>query len=153
MGEKEQRHIGKADMLGLVSLGFFFILIGAIWMATPNLTDEMVDFFKDFKLVKLTEHIVFPAPAQSHPVVYTAVMQFCLTFGALQIIILVLRFVFHDSLKRKAETFSGIVFWFIAGFFLQMLIDEALSWFGFVAGLIIAGGAAITASSIFKLLG
>ncbi|MCS7115404.1 MAG: hypothetical protein RMJ15_04790 [Nitrososphaerota archaeon] len=80
-------------------------------------------------------------------------MQFGLAFGASQIIILVLRFVFHDSLKRKAETFSGIVFWFIAGFFLQMLSSEALSWFGFIAGLIIACGAAMTASSVVKLFG
>lgn len=154
MGEEvSKKRDEKVDMLGLVSLGFFFIFVGAIWIVTPNLTEEVVDFFKDFQLVKITQNIVFPAPAQSHPVVYTAAMQFCLTFGAFQIIILILRFVFRDSLKRKAETFSGIVFWFIAGFFLHMLIGEALSWFGFIAGLIIACGAAVTASSIVKLLG
>jgi hypothetical protein len=81
--------------------------------------------------------------------------QFCIAFNVFQvvIVILTLRFVFHDSLSRKAETFSGIAFWFITGFFLQMLTSETLGWFGYVAGLIIAIGVAITASNIFKLLG
>lgn len=68
-GEDKQKRVEKADMLSLASPGFFFILVGATWMANPNLTDETVNFFKDFQLVKITEHIVFPAPAKSHPVV------------------------------------------------------------------------------------
>ncbi|MGB9960080.1 MAG: hypothetical protein ACPLKQ_06140 [Candidatus Bathyarchaeales archaeon] len=150
MGEKDS---GRADLLGLVSFGFFLILVGVLWAVTPNLTNEVVEFFKDFKLVNLTEHIILPAPEHNHPVVYTAAAQFCLVFGVFQAVILVLRFVFHDSLKRKAETFSGIAFWFAISFFLQMLANASIGWRGFIGGFIISIGVTIVARSLFTLLG
>ncbi len=67
-------------------------------------------------------------------------------------VILVLRFVFYDSLRRKADTFSGVVFWFTISFFLQMLVNDAIGWFGFIGGLIISAGAAVIAGSLVKLL-
>jgi hypothetical protein len=152
MGERERRHPERVDLLGLVSFGFFLILIGILWIGTPNLTNEIIEFFKDFQLVHLTEHIILPAPVHNHPVVYTAAMQFCLTFGVFQMVILVLRFVFRDSLKRKAETFSGVAFWFTISFFLQMLANANIGWLGFIGGFIISIGVTITARSLFKLL-
>jgi hypothetical protein len=153
MAGRGERHHRDVDWLGLVSFGFFLILVGTIWMVIPNFTDEVADFFKDFHLVNVTEHIAFPAPVQSHPVVYMAAMQFCFVFGIFQIIILALRFIFHEPLSRKAETVSGVAFWFAADLFLYMLVNEAIGWFGFIAGIIISVGLAITASSIVKLLG
>ncbi len=142
-----------ADWLGLVSFGFFFILIGTLWVVTPNLTEKVIEFFKDFKLVNLTEHIVLPAPVHSHPVVYTAALQFCLVFGVFQIIILILRFFFGSSLNKKAETLSGAVFLLTVGFFLQMLINETIGWLGLIGGIITSVGLAVTLSSLLKLLG
>jgi len=112
------------------------------------------DFFEGFHLQNVTENIVFPAPEHqyNHLEVYTAAMQFCLIFGAFQIVILALRFVLHESLNRKAETLSGITFWFSAGFFLYMLASKTIGWFGFLAGLIISVGLMIITSSIIKLL-
>jgi len=155
MGERERRHPERVDLLGLVSFGFFLILIGILWIGTPNLTNEIIAFFKDFQLVQLTEHIILPAPAQvhSHSVVYTTALQFCLTFGVFQMVILVLRFVFRDSLRRKAETFSGVAFWFTISFFLQLLINEAIGWLGFIGGFVVSLGVAISAGSILRLLG
>jgi len=152
MGERKRRHPEGVDLLGLVSFGFFLILIGILWIGTPNLTNEIIEFFKDFQLVHLTEHIILPAPVHNHPVVYTAAMQFCLTFGVFQLVILVLRFVFRDSLKRKAETFSGVAFWFTISFFLQMLANANIGWLGFIGEFIISIGVTITARSLFKLL-
>jgi hypothetical protein len=154
MAENEKRRTRGTDWLSLISFGFFLILIGTIWMATPNLTEKVRDFFEDFHLQNVTENIVFPAPEHqyNHLDVYTAAMQFCLIFGAFQILILVLRFVLHESLNRTAETLSGIVFWFSAGFFLYMLASQTIGWFGFLAGLIISVGLTIIASSFVKLI-
>ncbi|MGB9853847.1 MAG: hypothetical protein ACPLRY_03450 [Candidatus Bathyarchaeales archaeon] len=153
MGEGKRRHSERVDLLGLVSFGFFLILVGILWIETPNLTDAVIAFFKDFQLVHLTEHIILPAPVNNHSVVYTAAMQFCLTFGVFQTVILVLRFFFHDSLKRKAETFSSIAFWFTISFFWQMLANANIGWLGFIGGFIISIGVTITARSLFSLLG
>lgn len=132
----------------------WFIVLNAvlrIWIITPNFSSEVIEFAKNFHLEHLTEHVVLPSPKESHPVVYMAAMQFCLVFGAFQIAILVLRFIFHDTLDRKSGTISNIVFWFSTGFFLNMLANEPTRWFGFLAGLIISIGLAVIASSVVKL--
>lgn len=153
--EKGRKPREGADWLGLVSFGFFFILVGMLWIITPNLTEKVIEFFKDFQLVNLTEHIVLPAPAHInlHRVVYTAALQFCLVFGIFQIIILILRFFFGSPLSKKAEALSGAVFLLTVGFFLQMLINETIGWLGLIGGIITSAGLAIILSSVLKLLG
>ncbi len=152
-GEKGRKVREDTDWIGLFSLGFFLITLGTLWIITPNLTEEAINFFKDFQLVHLTEHIVLPAPARSHPVVYTAASQFCLVFGLFQMIILILRFIFGSSLNKKAETLSGAGFWLTMSLFLQMLINETIGWLGLIGGLIISIGIAITLSNLIKILG
>ncbi len=152
MAGSEKKRVTGTDWLGLLSFGFFLVLIGTIWMVTPNFTEEVTDFFNDFHLANVTENIVFPAPKHSHPAVYTAAMQFCFIFGAFQIAVLALRIALHESLNKKADTLSGGVFWFAAGFFLSMLANETISWFGFIAGFIICVGLLIVVSNLVKLL-
>jgi len=153
MAENEKKRLEGTDLLSLLSFGFFLAIFGAIWMITPNFTDEVTSFFTDFQLANVTENITFPAPKASHPVVYTAAMQFCFIFGTFQIVILAMRFVLHESLNRKADTLSGMAFWFSAGSFLYMLANETISWFGFIGGLIVSVGLLIVTSSIVKLIG
>jgi hypothetical protein len=152
MAENVKKRLEGTNWFGLLSFGLFLILLGAIWMTTPNLTEDVKAFVdsKNWHLENITENIAFPEPEKSHPILYTAAMQFSFIFGALQIGILALRFAFHDSINKKAETVSGIAFWFSISYFLNMLLD-GLSFFGFIGGLIIAGGLAILASSVVKL--
>jgi small-conductance mechanosensitive channel len=151
MVSSKKRYSRSTGWLSTLSFGFFLILLGIIWIVTPNFSGEVIDFAKDFHREHLTEHVVLLAPKKSHPVVYTAAMQFCLVFGAFQIVILVLRFIFHDSVNRKSGTISNIAFWFSTSFFLNMLVNKSISWFGFLAGLMISIGLAVIASSVVKL--
>lgn len=146
-----KRYSRSTGWLGTFSFGFFLVLFGVIWIITPNFSSETINFAKDFHFEHLTEHVVLPAPEHSHQVIYKAAMQFCLVFGVFQIVILILRFIFHDSLDKKSGTVSGIAFWFSTGFFLNMLANESIGWFGFLAGLIISIGLAIIASSLVIL--
>ena len=152
MTRGEERRWGDTGWLSIVSLGFFLVLLGVVWIINPDLSNKVVDFVKDFHLENMTEHIILPTPEHSHLVVYTAAMQFCLAFGVFQIVILALRFVLRESVDKKTGTISGIVFWLGAGSFLNMLATEAIGWFGFVAGLIICVGLMIVVSSVVKLL-
>lgn len=136
------------DWLSTVSVGFFFVLLGVIWMITPDLWGEVVDFFTDFHF----DHSFLPAPMHSHPILYTAVMQFCLAFGVFQIVILAVRFVLGESLDRKSGTISGVVFWLGAAYFVSLLAAGQIGWFGFLAGLIVVVGLLIIVSSLLKLL-
>jgi len=151
MTEVEKKRSKGMDWLGLLSFGFFLVLFGMIWVLTPNLTEEVRTFFSDFHLKNVTENIVFPAPEHSHPVVYTAAMQFCLIFGAFHIVLIALRLVLHQSLNEISGTISGMVFWLSVGFFLHMLANETIGWFSFLAGFIVSVGLLIIARSIVKL--
>lgn len=102
----------------------------------------------------MSNGIFLPAPANAynHKIVYIAAVQFSIIFGVFEVVILVLRFVFHDSIDRKAYAASGVGFWFSVGFFLTLLINESIGWLGFVAGIVISGGLTIVADSLAKLL-
>ncbi len=153
MAEKTSRRPRGTDWLGLASFGFFVLLIGALWVFTPGLTSAVQNFVLDFELQNVTSNISLPAPVnvQDHTAVYMAVMEFCVVFGIFHVVVLALRFVFHDHIDRKADAVSGMAFWFCAAYFMNLLYGGSIGWFSFIAGVVISGGVAITASSVVKL--
>jgi len=152
MAGNEKKASKGMDWLGILSFGFFVLLLGAMWVATPNLSEEVKTFFnpENWRLQNVTENITFPRPERHYPVLYTAAMQFCIIFGAFQIAILALRFFLHEPLDRIEETLGGIVLWFSFSFFLNLLTNEAISWFSFLAGIIVSVGLSIIVRGIVK---
>ena len=150
---RHERQHEKRDILGLASFGFFVFLIGVIWVITPNLSQKVIDFFKDFELAEeIFPNVFLPAPADHHPVVYTALSRFCFVFGLFQIVILVLRFFFREPVDRVAGTFSGIVFWLGVGYVSNLLAAGAIEWFGFVGWFIVFIGLSLVVRSLLVLL-
>lgn len=148
-----ERQREKRDIFGLASFGFFILLVGAIWLVTPNLSQKVIDFFQDFTLKKeIFPNVPFPAPAHHHPVVYEALARFCFAFGLFQIVILALKLFLRETLHRTAGTFSGIVFWLGVGFASNMLATEAIEWFGFLGWFIVFVGLSIVVRSLLVLL-
>jgi len=151
MPQHERRH-EEHDKLSLASFGFFLLLIGVIWVITPNLSQRVIDFSKDFKPEEFFPNVSLPAPVHRHPAVYTALARFCFVFGLFQIAILALRFFFRDPLSRIAGTFSGIVFWLGAGFVANLLAAGDIEWFGFLGWLIVFIGLSLVVRSLLILL-
>jgi len=154
MPRHERRH-EKRDILGFASFGFFILLIGVIWIITPNLLQRVTDFLKDFTLEKeVFPNVFLPAPAHPyrHIVVYAALARFCFVFGLFRIVILVLKFFFRESLNRVAGAFSGIVFWLGVGFVSNLLADGAIEWFGFLGWFIVFIGLSLVVRSFLVLL-
>ena len=152
MSWHERRH-EEQDKLSFASIGFFLLLIGVIWIITPNLSQKVIDFFKDFKLEEeVFQNVFLPAPAHRHPVVYTALARFCFVFGLFQIVILVLRVFFREPVDRMAGTFSGIVFWLGVGFVSNLLAAGAIEWFGFLGWFIVFIGLSLVVRSLLVLL-
>lgn len=145
---------GKYNVVGLVSLGFFLVLVGVIFVITPNAYTAARNFVGDFELVRVNENVFLPAPVHPsrHKVVYTAVEQFCLVWGIFQIVLLISRFVLRDTVHRKAETFSGIIFWLGVAYAASLLIADTVSWFGFWAWILIFVGLTVIARSLVVLL-
>jgi hypothetical protein len=159
MGESEKKRSGDTDWISLLSFGFFLILLGVFWTNNPGIEEKIIAFITDFHLENIIEKIggpnlVFPVPRNlyNHVELYAIARQFCLIQASFQIVMLALRFLFRESLNRKAETISNIVFWFGEGFFLNMLVNQVIGWFGFFAGFIVTIGLSIVVSSFVRLL-
>lgn len=142
---EERRRLRRGDSLGAVSAGVFIILVGVMFVITPNLYTRAVEFFRDFRLVQISTNIWLPAPRSNHPVLYLAVEVFCYLWGLFQILVLVLRFSLGSSVYSRAKTMSRIIFWFGAGLLTGMLGTQILGagsrgWFAFWSALAILLG-------------
>jgi len=145
-------------MFGAISAGFFFLLIGAIFITTPGLFERILDFFRDFDIVRVPNAgIWLPAPvsASTHQVVYRAVEQFSFAWAVFQIVVLGLRFALGSPWGKKAETAGNFVFWIGVGYLTRTWLIEAITpqtattiWFQFWAGVIIILGLSLIVRGI-----
>ncbi len=141
-------------LFSAVSAGFFFILVGVLFVTTPNLFDRIIAFFRNLDIVGVPNMVILlPAPVspRNHVVVYSAVTQFSLVWGLYQIFVLALRFVARSSLDKKAETASNIVFWLGVSYLIPIFLNETTTrttWFAFWAALLMLIGLTLIVRAI-----
>ena len=146
-------------ILSAISVGFFLILIGTIFITTPNLLDKVVTFLSHFHTVQVgTTSIYVPAPNPlGHIDVYLAVREFSLIWGVFLIAMLGARFLLDSPLRRKAENVGDIVFWLGATYLIQTFLVaptqayamDVTKWFEFWASIMMFIGASLIARAIF----
>jgi hypothetical protein len=151
-----RRH--REGLISAISAGVFFILVGTIFLTTPNLLNKIIDFFNDFDLVSVPHLGNVSLPAPVHPfsltnrAVYTAVEQFSYVWGLFQLVILALRFVARSPVNKDAETVSNIVFWVGTGYLTRTFLIETIKlqfltgmtrWFAFWAAIIMLIGVSL----------
>lgn len=157
-------HRHREGLISAISAGVFLILAGAIFINTPNLFSIIIDFFKDFDIVRVPnlENVWLPAPmhpfSSTNRTVYTAVEQFSYVWGLFQLVILALRFVARSPLNKDAETVSNIVFWVGTGYLIRaflietirlpFLTDPLARWFVFWAAIIMLIGVSLVIRAI-----
>jgi len=154
-----RRSIGEG-IIGAVSVGLFFVLIGVIFVINHNLWSNIQSFFDNFTIANVTNtSIQLPVPAvpAAHVVVYSAAFQFALGIAILQIIVLAIRLMIGSHVRRTAETVGNLVFWFGAAYFLNGLasMESSLAiskqqelWFQFWAVIIVLIGVSIVARAV-----
>lgn len=147
------------SLFSALYIGTIFIALGVIYYVhLPNsLFQELVNFFESLTLARVPDTSIYlPAPLSpaAHVDLYTAAFQFCLVIGAMEVVVLALRFLFDSPINRKAETISNIVFWFGVSYLIfAYLLDAATinKWFVFWTGVIIIFGLSLIARA-FALL-
>ncbi|MEM4720945.1 MAG: hypothetical protein QXT73_02620 [Candidatus Methanomethylicaceae archaeon] len=151
MGKRQEEEMNK---LGIISLGFFLVLLGLVWILTPDIGEHLRAFLsqENWRISKVGQRLFFPEPNTHYPVLYNTASYFCFAFGAFQIVILLLRVVLHNPLNKIGETLSEAIFWMGMSFFFGMLASNALGWFGLFAGFLMLVGASIITKSIFRLM-
>ncbi len=145
---KEMPRQYQEGLFTAISIGFFLLLVGALFVINPDLFGSILDFFKDFKLVDVPHtNIMFPAPEfpQLHSTVYQAARQFSIALGVFQVVILALRFFIPSSWGKRSETVGNFVYWVGASFLIQLFLIETTQWFVFWSTIIILVGVSIIA--------
>ena len=168
-GGFSRRH--RERLLSAVSAGFFLVLIGLLFIITPNLYNYTVTFFNNFNATSAVPNtqIQLPAPdaqqsatnftvREANLAIYSAAQQFSLAWGIFLIALLVMRFASDSTWRRKAQNISDIVFWFGAIYLIQTwLIDPTNSlpypttaqpWFEFWSMIIVLIGASLIVRAI-----
>ena len=142
-----------------IALGGVLIIIGLLFLITPDLGGKIGTFFSDITtksfiyLANTTSTISLPVPADpaSHSILYMAVAQFCIGVGILQILILALRAAVRSRIGRIAETVGNLVFWLGAGYLVTVFLNSSTTyreWFVFWSSLLILLGVSIMVRGI-----
>ena len=139
-------------LITVLAVGGFLIILGLVFTLTPGITDKTTTFFRD--LTNVTRNLgssTINLPAPAHPAehldFYTAVTNFLLGVGILQIVILALRLAVHSRVRRIAETVGNLIFWLGAAVAANVfLLTGTLSgWFQFWSALIVLIGVSLVA--------
>lgn len=147
-----RRH--KEGILSAISVGFFFVLVGFIFIITPNLTDKMVDFFQDITFVnvaRLPSNFYLPRPATigAHVTIYSAVEQFSLAWGVFLVAMLVIRFATGSQTRKKAENLGDVIFWFGSAYLIRTWLIGESKWFEFWALILMLLGISLIVRAVF----
>jgi hypothetical protein len=148
---RRQRSHGEG-VITAVAVGGFLIILGLVLTLTPDIAQKSNLYFGDLKQVSFpygspgsTVSLLAPANPADHSGFYTAVMNFALGIGILQILILALRLNMHSPIRRIAETVGNLVFWLGAAVLVNVfLVAGTLSgWFQFWGALLVLIGVSL----------
>jgi hypothetical protein len=147
MGTYGSSRRSRDGFVSALSAGFFFILVGILFIVTPDLFDSIVRFFQNFDIVQVRNlfGIFLPAPKNPwmHVTVYSAAAQFSLAWGLFLIGILAVRIFANSPLRKKAENASDIVYWLAASYLITIFLNGTTTislWFAFWAAIIMLAG-------------
>ena len=144
----ESARILGENIFTAISIGFFLVLVGTLFVITPNLFGEILDLLKDFELVNVpNSDLTLPGLASpgAYSVVYVAVTRFSFALGLFQIVILTLRFFTLSPWGKRAEALGNLVFWLGTGFLIQSFLLETTQWFVFWSTIIMLIGVSLIA--------
>jgi hypothetical protein len=152
---KENRH--QEGLITALAFGGFFIIIGMLFVLTPNLWQNINAFFDHLTTATFpygspgsTISFVAPANPAAHQALYTSALQFDVAIGILQIVILILRIRIRSQTRRIAETIGNTVFWLGAAFMVNtfLLLGTLIGWFEYWSALIVIAGVSMIARAL-----
>jgi len=144
----------KEGLITALAIGGFFIILGSVFAFTPGISQKTNTFFSDLTTVAFpfgspgsTVSLLAPAQSAEHKDFYSAVVNFLIGVGVLQIVILALRLVVHSRISRIAQGVGDLIFWLgtaiVANVFL--LTGTHNGWFQFWSSLLVLIGLSLIA--------
>ena len=145
---KETPRKYQEGLFTAISAGFFLLLVGTLFIITPNLFDSIQTFIGDIGIVDVPNtSIILPSPENigMHSTVYQTAGQFSIAIAVLQIIILALRFIIPSSWGKKSETVGNFIYWTGAAYIIQLFLIESTQWFVFWSMILVIVGISLIA--------
>jgi hypothetical protein len=161
MGNAVRQRSLHEGLITALSIGGFFIILGIVFGFTPVISQNSSTFFSDLTTVTFpfgspgsTVSLFAPANPADHQSFYTAVMNFLLGVGILQIVILALRLVVHSRIRRIAQSVADLIFWLGAPVLTNVFLMAGTQsgWFQFWASLIVLIGVSLVAQFFVYLV-
>jgi hypothetical protein len=149
MGNAVRQRSLHEGLITALSVGGFFIILGIIFGFTPTISQNTNTFFSDLTTVMFpfgspgsTVSLFAPAHPTDHQSFYTAVINFLIGVGVLQIVILALRLVLHSQIRRIAQSVGDLIFWLGAAVLANVFLMSGTQsgWFQFWSSLIVLIG-------------
>jgi len=147
----------REGLLSAVSVGFFFILAGAIFITNPNLPGNVVEFFQpqNFEVVRVPNiQVYLPAPKlpnETYVTIYPAVGLFSLLWAFFEIAMLIIRVFAGSPLRKKVDGTSNVAFWLGAYYLIGLFLDETVTqprWFAFWAAIVVLIGVTLLVRAV-----
>ena len=141
-------HRYREGILSAISVGFFFILAGTIFLTTSHLLENVTDFLQSQNwetIVVRNTQVNLPVPIipSSYVIIYQAIGLFSLVWAFFEIAMLVMRILAGSPLRRKVNNVSDVAFWlgayYLIGTHLTVDVDHP-GWFAFWALIIVLIG-------------
>lgn len=139
---------GQEGVFTAISVGFVLLLIGTLFVITPNLFDSIIEFLKDLGLVDVpnTEIMFFgPEFPLRHMTLYQAAEQLSIAVVMFEVFMLALRFVISSSWEKRSETTGNLVYWMGAAYLIKVFLIDSTQWFVFWATIIMVIGVSLIA--------
>jgi len=160
LNAQAREYKAKEGLYSAISVGAVFILIGIIYVTSlpQSLWDRTVAFFNSFTFAQIpTTGLYLPAPVSpaAHTVLYSAIFQFCIGLGILQVILLALRLLWNSPIGKTAETMGHLVFWFGTSYLVATYLNSTANiskWFVFWAGILMILGLSLVARAFVLLV-
>lgn len=148
MNIKTKSRSNNEGFFTAITLGFILLLIGVIFIITPNLFDEIVGLIKDFSIVNVPNtgiSFIGPENPLAHTIVYEAFLKFSIALAVFQFMILGLRFVTPSSWGKRSEAIGNFVSTAGSVYLAQLFLIENTQWFVFWSAIIIVIGVSFIA--------
>lgn len=150
-------HRHREGMLSAISIGFFLVLVGTLFVLNPDLPNKIIDFARpesfELKTVATSLNVSLPIPKnpRAHLLIYQTVEQFSLVWAVFLVAMLGARFIFGSPARNKAETLGNTVFWFGVAYFVKTLLVDTTKWFEFWALIIALIGISLIVRGVFLI--
>jgi hypothetical protein len=154
MGNAVRQRSLHEGLITALSIGGFFIILGFVFGLTPAISQNTNSFFSDLTTVTFpfgnpgsTASLFAPAHPADHQGFYSAVLNFLIGVGVLQIVILALRLAVHSRIRRIAQSVGDLIFWLGAAVMASvfLLAGTQSGWFQFWSSLIVLIGVSLIA--------